>query len=112
MNANHEKQIALMTWLAAALSTLGVAEHVYVVGGAVRNWLLGKPIKDTDIVIDSVKAGQNSDWLAERLAEVIPAATNLTTNQYGVAILTIKGSWKVEGSDLQGGVLEIANARS
>ncbi len=108
----HQKQIALLKWLSATLAALGVADATYVVGGAVRNWLLGRPIKDVDIVVDSLAAGQDSDWVGARLAEKIPAATNLTTNQYGVAILTVSGSWEFDGVDLKGEVLEIANARS
>lgn len=102
-----------MKYLSRETKRLGVAEHTYVVGGAVRNWLLDKPIKDIDIVFDSIGAGRNrdSDWLADQLDRSIPAQTNVTTNQYGVAILTVKGSWDLDGHDMKGEVIEIANAR-
>lgn len=109
----HDRSIALMKFLSTTAKRLGVAEHTYVVGGAVRNFLIDKPIKDIDVVFDSLGAGKNKDseWFARRLQRVIPPATNLTTNQYGVAILTIKGPWNLDGHDLQGEVIEIANAR-
>lgn len=107
----HDKSVALMKFLSRVTQTLGVAEHVYVVGGAVRNWLLQKPIKDIDVVVDSVALGKDSDWLATQIAKKIKAPTHLTTNQYGVAILTVKGTWVLDGHNLQGEVIEIANAR-
>ena len=107
----HARSIALMKFLSKATKSLGVAEHVYVVGGAVRNFLIDQPIKDIDIVIDSVKAKKDSEWLAKKLQQAIPVATNLTTNQYGVAILTVKGEWKLDGYEMKGEVIEIANAR-
>ena len=107
----HARSVALMKFLSKATKQLGVAEHVYVVGGAVRNWALNQPIKDIDIVIDSIGAKKDSEWLAKKLQHAIPVQTNLTTNQYGVAILTIKGEWQLDGHDMKGEVIEIANAR-
>lgn len=109
----HRRSIALMKFLSGIAKRLGVAEHVYVVGGAVRNFLIGQPIKDIDVVVDSVTLGgrKNSEWFAQQVARAIPAATNLTTNQYGVAILTVSGFWNLDGEDMQGEVIEIANAR-
>jgi tRNA nucleotidyltransferase/poly(A) polymerase len=69
------------------------------------------PINDLDVVVDSIALGKNSEWFANQLAKAIPAPTNLTTNQYGVVILTIKGEWELEGHSLKGEILEIANAR-
>lgn len=104
--------LALVRYLSQVTQELGVGEHVYVVGGAVRNFVLGAPIKDIDLVIDSVAlGGKDSEWLAKQLQKKIPAATNLTTNQYGVAILTVKSDWELEGHQLKGEVIEIANAR-
>lgn len=100
-----------MRWLGALAQRLGVGRDTYVVGGAVRNFILGQPIKDVDVVIDTVKAGHNSAWFAEQIAKAAPAPTNVTTNQYGVAILTVKGDWALDGENLRGEVIEIADAR-
>jgi tRNA nucleotidyltransferase/poly(A) polymerase len=112
-NTEHVRSIALMKFLADVSRRLGVAEHVYVVGGAVRNWIMEKPIKDIDVVVDSVSLGKGRDsaWFAEQVQRAVPASVDLTTNQYGVAILTVKGSWVLDGQDLRGEVIEIANAR-
>jgi tRNA nucleotidyltransferase/poly(A) polymerase len=108
-----ERVNALLNFLAHEISRVGAAEHTYVVGGAVRNTLLGLAPKDLDIVVDSEALGfeQDSAWLARQLQSVIPVRTNLTTNQYGVAILTVSESWDLEGFPMKGEVLEIANAR-
>ena len=78
--STHAKSIALMKWLAKATRKLGVSREAYVVGGAVRNFLIDRPIKDIDIVFDSIAAKHDSDWLAAKLAKMIPVPTNVTTN--------------------------------
>lgn len=109
----HRRSVALMKFLSGVANRLGVGNHVYVVGGAVRDFLLERPIKDIDVVIDSVALGGKKDsaWFAEQLRRFIPTSTSLATNQYGVAILTVSGSWVLDGEDLKGEVIEVANAR-
>ena len=106
------KAEALMKFLSQVANRLGVGKNVYVVGGAVRNWIMGIPPKDIDIVIDSVTIGKDSEWFANELADIIPARTNVTTNNYGVAILSISEPWDLEGHDMKGETIEIANART
>jgi tRNA nucleotidyltransferase/poly(A) polymerase len=113
----HARSIALMKFLSGIAKELGIAEHVYVVGGAVRNYLIGQPIKDIDVVIDSVLSGYDSEWFAEQIAKKIqPVKSKLTTNNYGVAILSIDPSWVLDGHSMlgpkgTGETIEIANAR-
>lgn len=109
----HERSTALMKFLAKVATRLHVADHVYIVGGAVRDFYIDRPIKDLDVVIDAVALGgkKDSEWFAKQLQRAIPAKTNLTTNQYGVAILSVGGSWNLDGLDLDGEQIEIANAR-
>jgi tRNA nucleotidyltransferase/poly(A) polymerase len=110
----HPKaSVALMKFLSGAARRLGVGDHAYVVGGAVRNYVLGVPIKDVDLVIDpTVQPGKDSAWFAKQLQKLIPAPTSLVTNNYGVAILSVNGPWVLGGHDLDGEKIEIANARS
>jgi len=110
-SAAHNKSIAMMKFLSRVADQHRVGRHVYVVGGAVRNFLIDRPIKDIDVVVDSVASGMDSEAFAKAVAKAIPVPTNLTTNQYGVAILTVKGNWELDGENLKGEVLEIANAR-
>lgn len=113
-SAAHAKSIALMRWLSRAAKELRVDRNVYVVGGAVRNFVIDKPIKDVDVVLDAVAIGRGRDsaWFAKQLQKRIGARSKLATNQYGVAILTVSGDWEVDGHNLKGEVIEIANARS
>ena len=111
-NDMHAKSIALIKFLSAVARRLGVAEHIYVVGGAPRNFILGEKIKDVDVVTDSVALkGKDSAWFAKEVAKAIPVETSVVTNNYGVAIISVKQSWILEGQDLEGEVVEIANAR-
>jgi tRNA nucleotidyltransferase/poly(A) polymerase len=110
--SGHDAQVELMKFMSGVARRHGVAKHIYIVGGAVRNFVLGQPIKDVDVVVDSVAlGGKDSEWFASLLKREIPAATKLVTNQYGVAIITVTGTWQLNGADLTGEVIEIANAR-
>jgi hypothetical protein len=94
MSLSHDRQIALMKFLSRFARNLGVGRETYVVGGAVRSFAMGMPIKDLDIVIDSIAlGGKDSDWFAKQLASAIPAKTNIVTNQYGVSILYVGVRW-------------------
>lgn len=107
----NETSRELMKFLAKLAKKLDVAEHIYVVGGAVRNFILNKPIKDIDIVVDQTKLnGRDSEWFAKKIMEIVPA--KLATNQYGVAILTITDDWYLGEENMKGEVIEIANART
>jgi tRNA nucleotidyltransferase/poly(A) polymerase len=43
---SSKASLALMKFLADLAKSLGVSRHVYVVGGAVRNFVIRQPIKD------------------------------------------------------------------
>ena len=75
-DADHATSIALMKWLSKQTKSLGIAQHVYIVGGAVRNFVLDQPIKDIDMVVDSLalRGGRDSEWVAQRLAQRIPGS--------------------------------------
>jgi tRNA nucleotidyltransferase/poly(A) polymerase/DNA topoisomerase IB len=110
---DNQASLALMKFLADLAKRLGVSRHVYVVGGAVRNFVIKKPIKDIDVVIDSVALkGKDSMWFAKEVARAIPTRTNIATNQYGVALLHIVGDWMLGEANLKGEDVEIANART
>jgi Fe-Mn family superoxide dismutase len=105
--------VALMKWLSNLTQRLGVAKHVYVVGGAVRNFLIDQPIKDIDMVVDSLAlGGKGSDWLAQRIAQAIPTRTEVVTDALMVSKVFIKGPWDLDGHDMQDEVIEIVNARA
>jgi tRNA nucleotidyltransferase/poly(A) polymerase len=111
------KSVVMMKFLSEVASHLGVGLNTFVVGGAVRNFLMDPtgeryPIKDIDVVIDSVAlGGRGSDWFSRKIQQKIPVRCNLTTNQYGVSILTISEPWTLEGFEMKGETLEVSNAR-
>jgi len=104
-----DKNTTLMRLLSRFCVDHEVGDHTYVVGGAVRDFLLGRPIKDVDVVTDTVNGGLTSELLAQSLAQQFQGST-IVTNNYGVAILTLRGC-VYEGVCLDGMVVEIANAR-
>lgn len=112
--SDQSKSSTLIRFLSHVAIRLGVSDHVYVVGGAVRNFVLGVPPKDVDIVIDVIGLGGKKDsaWFSDKLARAISAPTKIVTNQYGVTILTIAGDFILDGFNFIGEQLEIANART
>lgn len=112
----HEKSIALMKFLSGfAKQHPLVGRNTYVVGGSVRNFLLGRAIKDLDLTIDTIAlGGKDASWFAESLSESLQRGgvrVPYTFNQYGVAILTVRSSWVLDGWEMKGVVIEIANCR-
>ena len=108
----HDASVALMKWLSRTTQSIGAAKHVYVVGGAVRNFLISEPIKDIDMVVDSLALGKDSSWVAERIAERIPTETEIVTDALMVSKVFIKGPWELDGHEMEGEVIEIVNARA
>jgi 2'-5' RNA ligase len=112
----HKKSVALMKFLSGIAKSLGpnVGRHVYVVGGAVRDFVLDRPIKDVDVVVDSEALGNRKDaaWFAKQVGRYIPTSVSIKQNQYLVELLTVTGSWMLDGYDMKGEVIEIANTRA
>ena len=108
----HAASVALMKWLSRETKSLGIAKHVYVVGGAVRNFVLEQPIKDIDMVVDSLSlGGRNAEWLAKQISQKIPAATDIITSSLLVSTVQIRGSWILDGHEMEGEAIDIADAR-
>ena len=61
LSDRHDAQVALIKFLSAVARRAGAADHVYVVGGAVRDFVMGRPIKDVDVVVDAVALGRDVD---------------------------------------------------
>jgi len=113
----NESTIALMNFLTRVLSKTSFAKHTYIVGGAVRDFLLGKNIKDIDVVVDSKSLGATTMDVANHISVAINGDSekeicNCVLNNYGVAIMTIKEDFIFEGVNLRKEVLEIATARA
>jgi hypothetical protein len=111
---DHAASVALMKWLSEKTRSMGIANHIYVVGGAVRNFVLDQPIKDIDMVVDSLSLGRGRDaeWLAKRLARSIHANTEIITSSLRVSTIQIRGSWVLDGHQMKGNDIDIADARA
>jgi tRNA nucleotidyltransferase/poly(A) polymerase len=110
---SHAASVALMKWLSQITKRMGVAKHVYVVGGAVRNFLIDQPIKDIDMVVDSLalRGDRDAAWVAQQIARHIPAQTEIVTDNLMVSKVQIKSDWDLEGYPMKGNDIEIVNAR-
>jgi len=79
----HDKSVALMKFLSGVAKSLGpeVGRHTYVVGGAVRDFVLDRPIKDVDVVIDSVALGgrKDSEWFAKQVGSSPPPSRRMSS---------------------------------
>lgn len=104
---------ALMRWLSEAAREMGSAgKHIYVVGGAVRNFVLNQPIKDVDMVVDSLAmGGKDASWVAQSIARRIPTPTKVWTDNLMVSHIEVKGPWVLDGHEMEGEEIEIVNAR-
>ena len=118
MNSYHKsaatdgESLALMKWLSKVTKKIGVARHVYVVGGAVRNFVLNQPIKDIDMVVDSLSMrGKDAEWVAKNISRAIPTRTKVVTDSLMVSKIFIEGPWDLDGFEMEGEVIEIVNAR-
>ena len=109
----HAASVALMKWLSKTTQRMGIAQHVYVVGGAVRNFLISQPIKDIDMVVDSLslRGDRDAAWVAQQIARRIPTQTDIVTDALMVSKVQIRGSWELDGHQMQGNDIEIVNAR-
>lgn len=98
--------------------TIRISDHIYVVGGAVRNYVIGQPVKDVDVVIDSITTStrrrkRDAAWFATLIENAAsPVKFGREENNYGVVLLKVKSDWIVDGKNLKGEDIEIVTARS
>ena len=104
-----EASKSLMKWLSRHVRG---AKHIYVVGSAVRNFKLDAPIKDIDMVVDSINLGHDAAWVANQIARKIPATTEISgPDNLRVTKVHVKGTWMLDGHDFMGETLDLVDAR-
>lgn len=103
---------ALMKLLSDVATQIGVAEHSYVVGGAVRDVALERDPKDVDVVVET-KNGKNALTLGKALAERLGINdSSVVEDQYGVVhVGPVPHEFMYDGVDLKGQKIEIVTAR-
>jgi putative nucleotidyltransferase with HDIG domain len=89
----------------AALAPLG--EPAWLVGGAVRDELLGRPSVDLDVVVDG-----SAPELARRLARTAGAHAFVLSEAFGAwRVLARDRAWRIDLIELAGGTIEADLAR-
>ena len=59
-----EKFVEVVTWLGEIIKDSPFETHTFIVGGAVRDFVMEEPIKDIDIVVDILNGGIGfADWM-------------------------------------------------
>lgn len=100
---------ALASFIAEQAQLIHMGTQSYIVGGAVRDHVLGLPIKDLDVVVET-RNGKNALTLGEAVAGRLGLAVH--ADQYGVVhIGPIQESFVYRGVDLKGQKIEIVTAR-
>lgn len=90
LKINNYKYIKLIERLKKFINGSVFEGHVYVVGGFVRDAILGKPIKDIDLVIDTPNGGEAfATWLAFNTGCLIKDKNPCIFHTYGTAKVQI-----------------------
>jgi tRNA nucleotidyltransferase/poly(A) polymerase len=95
---------SVLRWLWRLLPT----EHVYLVGGAVRDYLTNGVAKDIDLVLDTSTCPVQMEVV---VATLVAAGADAVLNNYGVAIVTLPAGIGVDSSAETRFVVEIAMSR-
>ena len=114
--ADHESEVvkALIKFIADTAREAGVANHSYIVGGSVRDFVMGVDPKDIDIVvetkIDDDGNVKNATTLGTAIADKL--GLKVQADQYGVVhIGPVAKDFIFEGQNLIGQKIEIVTAR-
>lgn len=103
---------ALMKLLHQVASDVGMSEHSYVVGGAVRDVAMGLDPKDVDVVVET-REGRNAVDLSKALAERLGIdPKHIIADQYGVVhVGPVPHDFYFDSVNLKGQKIEIVTAR-
>lgn len=114
-DAEAELARALIKFIAQVASDIGVADHSYIVGGSVRDFIMGVDPKDIDIVVETKKYPDGEVKNAVTLAKALAAklnVPNVQADQYGVVhIGPVPNDVFFEGHNFKGQKIEIVTAR-
>ena len=63
----REKFLEITNYIHNIIQDTEFEQHVYAVGGSVRDWIMEKEIKDIDLVIDLPQGGVRfAEWCKEQ----------------------------------------------
>ena len=89
-----DKFLEIKDWLAQSIKNTIFEDHVYIVGGAVRDLIMGHEIKDIDVAVDICEGGLR---LAQHLYNIgLLAYAPVEYPQYSVSMFVFKKFQDVE----------------
>lgn len=118
----EDKTEALVKFLSThpRLTSLGMNEHIYIVGGAVRDVVMGKKPKDIDLVVDSKaleELGEKNKTalsFGKAIAFIVPGMNDssvIEDNYMVVHVGPFPEDFFYDGVNLKGSKIEIVRAR-
>lgn len=88
MNITREEQV--LNYIKGIIKDTKYENHVFLVGGAVRDKLMGNPIKDIDLCIDLPNGGiEFATWIMKTLGEFKQDTRPVVYPTYGTAMFTL-----------------------
>ncbi len=114
-DADAEIAKALMKFIAEVAKQVNMDKYSYIVGGSVRDFIMGVDPKDIDVVVETHIGDDGEKRNAATLGEAIAKTLNLSgikADQYGVVhIGPIPDDFMYDGQNLIGQKIEIVTAR-
>ncbi len=100
--SEKSKEELTLDFLHTVISNSPFKNQVYLVGGSVRDQLMGKPVKDIDLVVTSADGGiKFATWITKKLGSYKEGANPIVFPRFGTAKLNLRGI-KHQGVDLSG----------
>jgi len=107
-----KKEKAAMDYLSKMIKKSPFKGKVYVAGGAVRDELLGLPIKDIDLVVSTPDGGiKFAEWITKKIGKYKSGSNPVTYPKFGTAKFQLYGV-KHKGVDLSELEIEAVMART
>ena len=111
LNEEINRESAALNFLSTIIKNSPYANKIFLAGGAVRDSLMGKPVKDIDIVITEPDGGiKFSEWITRKIGAYKQDANPLIFPRFGTAKFNLRGI-TVDGIDLSGVDIEAVMTR-
>jgi poly(A) polymerase len=107
----ESKEESALDYLGRIIQNSPFAGKVFLAGGAVRDEILGKPVKDIDIVVTMPDGGiEFANWITKRVGAFKQGANPVTYPRFGTAKFNLRGV-NHNGIDLSGVDIESVMTR-
>ena len=107
----QDKEAAALDFLKHTLKGTPYADHVWLAGGAVRDEIMGKPVKDIDVTVSQPDGGiEFANWLTKKIGAYKEGANPVVFPRFGTAKFNLRGI-NHNGIDLSGVDIESVMTR-